>query len=113
MLRMRQLQEGLGESGAGRKLCSSTSCTLESPAHAQSLTHVHPFATPRSVAHQAPLSMEFPKQKYWNGLPFSSPGDLPNPGIKPEYPALRAVSSPLCHLGRGSILDSPRRAKKG
>ena len=37
---------------------------------------------------QAPLSMEFPRQEYWSGLPFSSPGDLPDPGIKLSSPAL-------------------------
>ena len=51
------------------------------------------FATPWIVAHQAPLSKGFSKQEYWNGLPFSSPGDLHNPEIKPGSPALQAVSS--------------------
>ena len=46
------------------------------------------FAIPWTVACQAPLSMEFPRQEYWSGLPFPSPGDLPNPGIKPVSPAL-------------------------
>ena len=46
------------------------------------------FVTPWTVAHQAPLSMEFPKQEYWSGFPFSSPGDLPDPGIKAVSPAL-------------------------
>ena len=41
------------------------------------------FVTPGNVAHWAPLSMEFPRQQYWSGLPFPSPGDLPNPGINP------------------------------
>ena len=41
-----------------------------------------------AIAHQASLSMGFPRQKYWSGLPFSSPGDLPDPGIEPELPAL-------------------------
>ena len=41
---------------------------------------------PQAVAHQAPLSMEFSRQEYWNGLPFSSPGDLPHPGIEPKSP---------------------------
>ena len=45
------------------------------------------FATPLTVAHQAPLSKRFPKQEYWNGLPFPSPGDLPGPGIEPRSPA--------------------------
>ena len=46
------------------------------------------FVTPRTVALQAPLSMGFPRQEYWSVLPFPSPGDLPNPGIDPMYPAL-------------------------
>ena len=41
-----------------------------------------------TVAHQAPLSMGFPRQEYWNRLPFSSPGDLPDPGIELTSPAL-------------------------
>ena len=41
-----------------------------------------------TVAHQPPLSMGFPRQEYWNGSPFPSPGDLPNPEIKPVSPAL-------------------------
>ena len=44
--------------------------------------------TPWTLAHQAPLPMEFSRQEYWSGLPFSSPGDLPDPGIKPGSPAL-------------------------
>ena len=43
------------------------------------------FASPMTVAHQAPQSMEFPKQEYWSRLPFP-PGDLPNPGIEPASP---------------------------
>jgi len=46
--------------------------------------------TPWTVAHQALLSMEFSKQEYWSGLPFSSPGDLPDPGIEPGSPSLQA-----------------------
>ena len=46
------------------------------------------------VAFQAPLSMGFSRQKYWSGLPFPSPGDLPNPGIKPRSPTLQADSLP-------------------
>ena len=44
-------------------------------------------ATPWTVAHQAPLSMGFPRQEYWSGLPFPTPEDLPDPGIKPVSPA--------------------------
>ena len=46
------------------------------------------FVTPWTAACQAPLSMEFPRQEYWSGFPFPFPGDLPNPGIEPESPAL-------------------------
>ena len=49
---------------------------------AQSLNCVQLFVTPQTVAHQAPLSMKFSRQEYWSGLPFPSPGDLPDPGIK-------------------------------
>ena len=45
-----------------------------------------------TVAHQAPPSMRFPKQEYWSGLPFPSPGDLPDPGIEPGSPALWAYA---------------------
>ena len=48
------------------------------------------FATPWTVAHQAPPSMGFSRQEYWSGLPFPSPGDLPDPGIEPRSPALQA-----------------------
>ena len=68
---------------------------------AQSLSRVRLFATPWTVACQAPLSMEFSKQEYWSGLPFPSPGYLPNPGIKPASLCLlysQANSLPLCHL---------------
>ena len=51
-------------------------------------------ATLWTVTRQATLSMEFFRQEYWSGLPFPSPGDLPNPGIKPGSPALQADSLP-------------------
>ena len=56
----------------------------------KSLSRVQLFVTPWTVAYQAPQSMEFSQQEYWNGLPFPSPGDLPNPGIEPRSPALQA-----------------------
>ena len=49
-------------------------------------------ATPWTVVRQAPLSMEFSRQEYWSGLPFPSPGNLPNPEIEPGSPALQADS---------------------
>ena len=54
------------------------------------LSHVQLFATPWTVAYQASPSMGFSRQEYWSGLPFPSPGDLPNPGIEPRCPALEA-----------------------
>ena len=56
----------------------------------KSLSHVRLFATPWTVAYQASPSMGFSRQEYWSGLPFPSPGDLPDPGIKPGSPALEA-----------------------
>ena len=58
------------------------------------LSRVQLFAIPWTVASQAPLSMEFSRQEYWSGLPFPSPGDRPNPGIKPRSPALQADALP-------------------
>ena len=56
----------------------------------KSLSPVRLFATPWTVGHQTPASMGFPRQQYWSGLPFPSPGDLPDPGIEPRSPALQA-----------------------
>ena len=50
------------------------------------------LVTPWNVASQAPLSMEFSRQEYWSGLPFPSPGDLPDQGLEPRSPALQADS---------------------
>ena len=64
------------------------------------------LATPWTVAHQAPLSMGFSTQGFWSGLPFSSPGDPPNPGIEPRFPALQAASSPSVPPGKPDEWDS-------
>ena len=56
----------------------------------KSLSRVRLFATPWTVAYQASLSMGFSRQEYWSGLPFPSPGYLPDPGIEPGFPALEA-----------------------
>ena len=72
----------------------------------KSLSCVRLFVTPWTIAYQAPLSMGFSRQEYWSGLPFSSPGDLPNPGIEspsPESPAMSGDSLPLSHLGSPTI----------
>ena len=56
----------------------------------KSLSRVRLFVTPWTVAYQAPPSMGFSRQECWSGLPFPSPGDLPDPGIKPGSPVLQA-----------------------
>ena len=58
------------------------------------LSHVRLFVTPWTVVYQGPLSMGFSRQEYWSGLPFPSPGDLPNPGTEPRSPALQADALP-------------------
>ena len=60
----------------------------------KSLSRIRLFATPRTVAHQAPPSMEFSRQEYWSGLPFPSPGDLPDQGIEPRSLTLQADALP-------------------
>ena len=64
-----------------------------------SLSRVWLFANLWTIVCRGPLSMGFPRQKYWSGLTFPSPGDLPNTGIEPASPALQADSLPLSHLG--------------
>ena len=58
----------------------------------KSLGRVQLFATPLTVAYQAPPFMEFSRQECWSGLPFPSPGELPDPGIEPGSPALQAAA---------------------
>ena len=62
----------------------------------KSLSHVRLFATPWTAVHasQAPLSVGFSRQEYWSGLPFPSPGDLPDSGIEPRSPTLRVDALP-------------------
>ena len=73
--------------------------------HMHTLSHVQLFATPWTVAHQAPLSMGFPRQEHWSGLPFPSSKDLADPGIEPVSPALLANYWLLHHLGSSNILE--------
>ena len=64
----------------------------------QSFSHVQLFATPWTVAHQVPLSMEFPRQQHWSELPFTPPGGLPHPGVEfvsLASPALQEDTLPL------------------
>ena len=64
------------------------------------------LATPWTAAYQAPLSMGFSRQGYWSGLPFSSPGDLPNPGIELWSPELQADALPSESPGKSQPIPS-------
>ena len=64
--------------------------SMQSEKKVKLLSHVRLFATPWTVAYQASQSMGFSRQEYWSGLPLPSPGDLPDPGIKPRSPSLQA-----------------------
>ena len=72
--------------------------TLYTLSEVKLLSRVRLFATPWTVAYQASQSMGFSMQEYWSGLPFPSPGDLPNSGIKLGSPVLEADSLMLSHL---------------
>ena len=62
------------------------------------------LATPWTIALQAPLPMGFSRQEQWSGLPFPSPGDVPNPGIEPGSPALQADSLPTELQGKNKVI---------
>ena len=64
------------------------------PSEMKSLSRVRLFATPWTVAYQAPQSMGFSRQECWSGLPFPSPGGLPDPGIEPRSPTMQADTLP-------------------
>ena len=80
----------------------------------KSLRRVQLFATPWTVAYHAPPSVGFSRQEYWSGLPFPSPGDLPNPGIEPGSPALQADALPSKPSGKLRHIQmlSPRATAK-
>ena len=71
--------------------------------HAQSLSWIRLFVTPWALARQAPLSTEFSRQEYWSGLPFPTPGYLPNKGIEPVSPAL---------VGRFFAIEQPGKPQE-
>ena len=90
------------------------SSALQGPFYSYSMgwpfIHHWLFATPWTVAHQAPQSMEFSRQEYWSGLPFPSPEDIPDPRIEPAStlpPALAGGFLPLSHLGSYSLCLIP------
>ena len=108
---------------------SSTQCSTEEaesfppdkddqvlmPEVCQSLSLVRLFATPQTIAHQAPLFKGFSRQEYWSGLLFPSPGDLPYPGIKPGSPVLHTNSLPSEPLEKAqepvNIMTLPTKRK--
>ena len=72
----------------GEYVTTDEASFLSFMSHAQLISHVRLFVSPGTVAHQIPLSMVFSRQEYWSGWPCPPPGDLPNPGIELESPAL-------------------------
>ena len=85
-----------------------SSCCFQLSQHheVKSLSHVRLFAMPWTVAYQVPPSMGFSRQEYGSGLPFPSPGDIPNPGIEPRSPTLYAD---IYHLNHQEMLFTPQR----
>ena len=85
----------------------------ESESEVKSLSHVQLFATPWTVAYRTPPSMEFSRQEYWSGLPFPSPGDLPDPEIESRSPVLRAHTSPSEPPGQLTVRKGYIKSHKG
>ena len=73
----------------------------------KSLSRVQLFATPWTVAYQVPLLMGFSGQECWSGLPFPSPGDVPDPGIEPSFLHCRQMLYHLSHQGNGLLFPPP------
>ena len=84
--------------GAALLVCSSLSC-------------VRLFVTPWTVAFQAPLSLKFPRQEYWSGLPFPFLGDLPVPGIEPGSPALAGSFFTTKPLGKSVTVHRGQKSQ--
>ena len=75
------------------------------------MCNANPFQPRGLQPTRLPCPWDFPKQEYWSGLPFPSPGALPGPGIKPMFPAWPADSSPLSHVGRPNMLSNEVKVK--
>ena len=85
-------------------MSSTEKCPLIfAAAAAKSLQSCPTLCNPMNCTHQVPLSMEFSRQEYWSGLPFTSPGDLPNPRIKHQFLALHADSLPSEPPGKPTV----------
>ena len=102
-----ELQEGTveREDGVDPKVKSLDGLITRILSEVKSLSRVQLFATPWTVAYKAPPSMGFSRQEYWSGLPFPSPGDLPDPGIEPRSPALQKDSLPAEPQVKPRILE--------
>ena len=87
---------GLPDSSVGKE----SVCNAGVKVKVKSLSSVRLFATPWTVAYHASSSMGFSRQEYWSKLPFPSAEDLPNPGIKPRSPTLKADVLPSEPLGK-------------
>ena len=90
---------------------NNTKCVVK--VKVKSLSRVRLFATPWTVAHQVPPSIGFSRQEYWSGLPFPSPGDLLDPGIKPRSPALQADTLPSKPPGKPGKKETRLRSQSG
>ena len=89
-----------------------TSWQMKERKKVKSLSRVQLFATPWTVAYQAPLSLGFSRQEYSSGFPFPSPGDLPNPGIEPGSPTLQADALSSEPPGKPHINGEKKERKK-
>ena len=76
------------------KSCHRSSLARARPQDWLCQSHAQPFATPCTITCQAPVSTGFPRQEYWSGLPFPSPGDLPDPGMETKSPVLAVAEPP-------------------
>ena len=83
--------------------------STESEVKVKLLSPVQLFATPWTVAYQAPPSMGFSRQEYWSGLPFPSPGDLPHLGIESESPTLQTDTLPSEPRGKSHVTENSRQ----
>ena len=102
-----RLLSSCGEWGLPSSCCTGFSLWwLLLKVKVKSLSRIRLFATPWTVAHHVPLSMRFPRQEYWSGLPFPSPGNLLDPEIKPGSPTLQADSLPREPPGKHKLLYS-------
>ena len=94
-LNLRKLQEIVKARGSWcAEVHEVTKSWIQLESEVKSLSRFQLFATAWTVAYQASLSLGFSKQEYWSGLQFPSPGDLPEPGVEPGSPTLRADALP-------------------